>query len=637
MYQKKKIGLFVSHIYGEYQKNLCRGVIQKAAEYGYRTEIYATNDGEDLGTYANGEESVLHIPNFDDLEGVIFASGTYSQKSLSEQLHQLLLKQKDLTVVEITEAPTDFASVRMENNHTAGQLTEHLITEHGAKRIAYLGFGNDNPYSLARQASYKATMEKHHLTVGPQDIFLLDDSDRFNEALDFFTDNDSPKLDGIICYNDEVALALWACSYEKGYQIPNDFAITGCDCSEAGQNLNPTLTTVTFPSYEIGLASVDLLLKQKKEKSSEIVSVIAEPVFGGSCGCDPQTTEPSFKYPRSLEKRVAALESSMFASMKMSADFSHITDLEDGMDLLEQYLVKLPNCREFYVCLYDNWDSITQTEFLPDLNSDDEPKNESTIQLVLAIKNGKRLPNCSFTKKSLLPDFIQKDSDSSYLVCPLFFEDREFGYVAIAFENNNLDFRLQHVHWVMNITQFLQNMCEAKHTQILAKHLEDIYLKDVLTGLYNHHGFIQQQAELISTLQPNDGLYALLMDLDCLKTINDHFGHQEGDFAIKVIGQAIQQALAEHDIAARFSGDEFYILLKAASQDRDQDFITNVSTYLDNFNKLSSKPYIISFSAGSSHISFSENLSDSDMNNAFDAADEKMYETKRKKKKEVLR
>ena len=59
------------------RKNVCQGIIDKALEYGYTAEIFASMDGENLGDYSLGEESILTLPNFDDLSGVIFASETY--------------------------------------------------------------------------------------------------------------------------------------------------------------------------------------------------------------------------------------------------------------------------------------------------------------------------------------------------------------------------------------------------------------------------------------------------------------------------------------------------------------------------------------------------------------------------------
>lgn len=89
MYHAKKIGVFISHIFGAYQQGVCQGIIDRAVEYGYTAEIFTSLDGENLGSYARGEESILHIPNYDSFDGVIFASDTY----ISQELRRKILKQ----------------------------------------------------------------------------------------------------------------------------------------------------------------------------------------------------------------------------------------------------------------------------------------------------------------------------------------------------------------------------------------------------------------------------------------------------------------------------------------------------------------------------------------------------------------
>ncbi len=638
MYQKKKIALFISHVYGDYQKNLCQGVIRQAEEYGYRAEIYATNDGEDLGDYSKGEEIVMDIPNFSDLDGIIFAPGTYSSKTLCDKIRRRLKKQKYCQVVEITEEPTDFPAICMENNLTAGTLTEHLITVHDAKRICFLGIGSDNYFSEHRKQAYENVMAHHMLKIGPQDVYQLTDpadEAQYRQALEFFTENGTSKPDAIICYNDDVALSLWYAASENGYEVPQDFALTGCDESDAGRNSDPPLTTVTFPSYQVGVAAVDMLIKYAKGCTDKTATVFAEPVYGGSCGCNHQRNDFGFKYNRALNQRIFALENSMFTSIKMSVALSHVTELDVGMDILEEYVKHIEGCEEFYLCLYSDWDNISSRVL--ELTGDSTVSEEDTMLLALGLKKGVRLPECSFAKNSLLPDFLQKDSTLSYLVCPLFFENRVFGYAAMGFCDNRLNFQFKLVQWMTNITQLLQSLCETKHTQILAKHLEDIYLKDVLSGLLNHHGFMQRKDALLSQCNTRDYLITIMMDLDLLKTINEQFGHTEGDFAIRTIGQAILQACDEHAIGARFSGDEFYILLKASSDAEGDQFVSRVNEYLNHYNRLSSKPYLITVSAGICTITCATTPDEAAIDNAFDRARENMYEQKKQKTKNVLR
>ena len=145
---------------------------------------------------------------------------------------------------------------------------------------------------------------------------------------------------------------------------------------------------------------------------------------------------------------------------------------------------------------------------------------------------------CIRDRRSLLPEHIYRQSDSAYLYFPLFFKNKTFGYIALAYENNRIDYHFQLVHWFMNINQLLKRLSDAKRTSILVSHLEDIYTKDALTGLYNKHGYLHRETLLLQEAAENQStVTCFLFDLNRLKYINDHYGHNEGDFAIQVIGQ----------------------------------------------------------------------------------------------------
>ena len=81
-----KIAVFISHIYGEYQRNLCQGVIDKATEFGYHVDIFVSNDEKILGQYASGESGVLKIPNPSTYDGALLSSGTYLVPELKQNV-----------------------------------------------------------------------------------------------------------------------------------------------------------------------------------------------------------------------------------------------------------------------------------------------------------------------------------------------------------------------------------------------------------------------------------------------------------------------------------------------------------------------------------------------------------------------
>ena len=118
--QHKKIALFISHIYGDYQKNLSQGVIDKALEYGFQTEVYATNEGENLGNFSATEDCILSLPAYKNLDGIIFASGTYANSELREDLRKKLSTLNDIPVIEVADADYSFPYISLDNNVTAG-------------------------------------------------------------------------------------------------------------------------------------------------------------------------------------------------------------------------------------------------------------------------------------------------------------------------------------------------------------------------------------------------------------------------------------------------------------------------------------------------------------------------------------
>lgn len=596
MYHSKKIALFISHIYGEYQKNVCQGVVDCAREYGFRTEIYTTSDGEDLGKYNLGEASVLEIPVFSEYSGVIIASDTYPEQALKDQILSALKENCTCPVIEISEHPSFFPTIALENNLTAGSLTEHLICTHGLERICYLGCSKEAFFSFKREQAYRNTMQKHGLSVPLSGVISCDYSlPEIQDALETMSKEATPQA--IVCYNDRMALLLITAALKKGLQIPRDLAVTGCDETSEGKHSVPPLTTVTFPTRQMGITAVRQLISLlRKEPVPERTVISAQTVIGGSCGCSCCAPENPVLYNYTMKYHIQGLEASILTSMRMTAELSHAGDIEEGMDILEKYIAGIPGCQEFYLCLYPAWD-LPPRQIQELTNSCIEIESENNaILLKLAVKNRKRFPECTFSGKNLLPDYLYKNSSHALIVTPLFFEDKAFGYLILSFEDNKIEYPFQLVHWIMNITQLLKNLQEQKGASLMRHELESIYTRDSLTGLLNHHGLKYHLPAFLQQKESQDIISVLLFDADCLKEINDGYGRQEGDLALKTIGEILRKAAMENrkkTLCVRLREDQFFLLLIGDEQECRLP-LTRIERYFRNYNALSRRPYTLS-------------------------------------------
>jgi diguanylate cyclase (GGDEF)-like protein len=118
----------------------------------------------------------------------------------------------------------------------------------------------------------------------------------------------------------------------------------------------------------------------------------------------------------------------------------------------------------------------------------------------------------------------------------------------------------------------------------------------------------------------------LIIDADHFKTINDTYGHDRGDEALKIIAGAIQGVLRGADIVGRIGGEEFGVFLPGATPRTTETFAERIRTSVNvaEFTPAGSKPVELSVSVGGA--TFARRVGFTDL---FRAADERLYDAKR--------
>ncbi|MEK6675855.1 MAG: diguanylate cyclase [Planctomycetota bacterium] len=99
--------------------------------------------------------------------------------------------------------------------------------------------------------------------------------------------------------------------------------------------------------------------------------------------------------------------------------------------------------------------------------------------------------------------------------------------------------------------------------------LRELASREPLTGLYNRRHFSEAlQQELSEAIRYETDLSCIMMDLDNFKQANDRFGHQVGDEVLLLVSSTILSQLRSSDVAARFGGDEFVLMLPRTDVER---------------------------------------------------------------------
>jgi diguanylate cyclase (GGDEF)-like protein/PAS domain S-box-containing protein len=160
--------------------------------------------------------------------------------------------------------------------------------------------------------------------------------------------------------------------------------------------------------------------------------------------------------------------------------------------------------------------------------------------------------------------------------------------------------------------------------------LQDMSYRDELTGLYNRRGFIdlaEQQLKIAE--RSRKGMLLFFGDLDDMKQINDQYGHQEGDRALKETATLLQAIFRESDIIARIGGDEFVALTLETSTENAAVLLARLTQYFAGRNAQGDLPYALSLSVG---VASYDPGHPETIDRLLAQGDKLMYEEKRKRK-----
>lgn len=619
--KRKRIAVFGCSFTSRYRSNLCRCFNIAAEELDL--DMHYFNSLGKIGyknpLYGDSEFDMYEYVDLSQYDGIVFDGEGYNVEGMADKVIRKLRTAK-CAVISISSHVDGFYNIDFDETGGIRALIEHFIDHHHFTKIGFMSGYLTHPDAQARLSEFRKVMSERGMPKDGAGIFEGDFwFNKGNEAADYFLSlPDRPEA--IVCANDYMAISLSIALKNRDIRIPEDIAISGFDGTIEGKEFLPHITSATRERLDIARKTLRLLvdLADGKQNTEPDLIIRPRPVFDQSCGCVPldyrkeaENLNRVYDLTRSYGFNIYDAEASMLKLNKVETVRSMETVFSENS-------VNFGEFNAFFLMMH------TDYEKHPSCNSDFTFPSGKFIPAIWIDKKNEYI-GCrrNFDSTYLIPE-SNSDRCHFYYIMSVNFAECVFGYSVIEMSGKDI-FNEFYTVWLLNLGITLENLLKSDRIRKLIRKLENLSIKDDLTGMYNRRGFDNKSRESLASLTEKKTICTMVIDMDGLKFINDQFGHYEGDRAIKSAAEIIMKCCDSGETAGRAGGDEFYIFAVDYSETQLARFISRMKEFIREFNENNPKPYKIDLSYGTY---MTETDSSGRLEDLLKISDSHMYEQK---------
>lgn len=628
----KQILVMMCAINLDNQRKLLEGMIEAAKETDSNLYVFANYVSyKDKLEHIQGSYQIVKLPDFKQFDGVIFAPNTIQHLPAVEHV-QNAIRESGIAAVSIDLSLSNMGSFCVASYEAQYAMVEHFIVKHGAKDIVYVSGATFRPEGAIRYKAYCDAMEEYGLLVKQENIYNGSFATEGGQeaAYAMLKRKELPKY--IICANDAMAVAIIDIFKEHGIRIPEDVKIAGFDDSELCELQNPSLTSINKNQHYAGYHAVKEILAQIEGQPPKKYHIPCELIIRHSCGCfvrekyDVNLLKDRYVHSQVQMQRTADIV------RNMSAEYSGMEKPEDLVEATKKYIVEL-GMKQFYLCLCERdalftkpEKDLTGTVDLSQMNTD----YTEEIQIPLAYEDGVFRQYGRFPKGMVLPkECTERSGGNFYVVVPVYYQRWCYGYCVCGNSHFPLDSGMFYA-CIMSIGIGLENIRKWMLLKDTVNRLNDMWIYDTMTGIYNRAGFYYHAEQMFLALKTlNEKVFFAFVDLDGLKQVNDNLGHEAGDNLIREMAEAMKMTVTEDRLAMRYGGDEFVMFGRCKNGETEESILKELHNNMEIRNQNNSYPFQLKASIG---ISIYEAKNVEKLEKMIELADKKMYEEKRLKK-----
>jgi LacI family transcriptional regulator len=258
--RSRNIAVVVPEVSDTFFSEAINGIEEVAQREGYHVMIYLTHEDGDQ------EQSIVNDLGNGRVDGILISVAA----GATDRDH---LQNVKLPLVFFDRVREDIPSTRIvTNDYESGyNAVKHLISR-GCRRIAFLStFGGLNIIRY-RQEGYLQALKDHGIDVKKCPIVSCTNNESENVRILKQLLDHSELPDSIIGSVEKVTMQAYSVCHELNLSIPVDVKVVGFSHLQIASLLNPSLTTITQPAYEMGRAAATALFKTLSKKKLDVVN-----------------------------------------------------------------------------------------------------------------------------------------------------------------------------------------------------------------------------------------------------------------------------------------------------------------------------------------------------------------------------
>jgi LacI family transcriptional regulator len=249
----KVLGVIVPELTSHFFSSNISGIQDTAYKRGYNIMICQSNE-----SYEQEKANVRTLVS-SQVDGLLISLSRETKNY--DHLSELYDREIPFIMFDRVTEEIPVSKVTVDDAHGAYLAVHHLL-EQGCKKVAYFSGPEDLYISKKRKEGYLQAMAEFGIPESESRVFITDLTAEMNREMTLRMLESKDRPDAIFAMIDPLAIDIMMVLKEKGVKIPSEIALAGFTNNPTSAVVEPSLTTVSQPGYEMGQIATNHLLDQ---------------------------------------------------------------------------------------------------------------------------------------------------------------------------------------------------------------------------------------------------------------------------------------------------------------------------------------------------------------------------------------